>query len=63
MDGRDIAVLLLAMAIMGTFSLWIGMWIARVISRQRITENVLRERLAQAWGRAQPAAPADAELK
>jgi len=63
MDGRDIALMLIAMAIMGSFSLWIGMWIVRVVSRQRIAENVLRERLARTWGRAQPAAPANLEAK
>jgi hypothetical protein len=63
MDGRDIALMLIAMAIMGSFSLWIGMGIVRVVSRQRIAENVLRERLARTWGRAQPAVPADPEAR
>jgi hypothetical protein len=63
MDGRDIALVLIAMAIMGSCSLWIAMSIARVVGRQRIAENVLRERLARTWGRAQTAAPADPEAK
>jgi uncharacterized membrane protein SpoIIM required for sporulation len=63
MDGRDIALGLIAMAIMGTCSLWIAMSIARVVARQRIAENLLRERLARTWGRVQPAAPAYSEAK
>ena len=62
MYGGDIAALLIAMVILGSCSLWIGMWIARIAGRQRIAENVLRERLARTWGRVQPAAPADPEV-
>jgi len=63
MDEGDIALLLIAMVIMASTSLWIGMGIARVVGRQRIAENVLRERLARTWGRVQPAVPADPEAK
>jgi hypothetical protein len=63
MYGRDIAAVLIAMVIMGSFSLWIGMWIAKAMGRQRIAENVLRERLARAWGSVQPATPVDPEAK
>ena len=63
MYGRDVAALLIAMVILGSYSLWIGLWIARLVGRQRIAENVLRERLARTWGRVQPADPAGPEAK
>jgi len=63
MDGMEVAGLLIVMMILSGFTVWMGVWIARVAARQRIAENVLRERLARAWGRVQPDGPADPEAK
>jgi len=56
MDGMEVAGLLIVMMILSGFTVWMGVWIARVAARQRIAENVLRERLARMWGRVPPAA-------
>ena len=61
MDGMEVAGLLIMMMILSGFSLWMAVRIARVAARQRIAENVLRERLARIWGRVRPDALTDPE--
>ena len=49
-DPEDIVVLLLGLTLLAGFSGMIAAWVVRVAARQRIAENLLRERLARAWG-------------
>jgi cytochrome bd-type quinol oxidase subunit 1 len=49
-SGNDILAVMVVMMILAGFSALVAFWISRVAGRQRIAENLLRERLARAWG-------------
>jgi len=54
MDVENALGLIFVASLVGGFSLLVALGIARQVARQRIAENLLRERLALAWGRARP---------
>lgn len=60
MDSRAENILFLMVILTGiaAFSGWVATWVFRVAARQRMAENVLRERLARMWSAsARPSEP------
>lgn len=49
-EPEEILLLMVGLTVLAGFSALIAYWVVRVAGRQRIAENLLRERLARAWG-------------
>jgi hypothetical protein len=49
-SAEDFLAVMMVLMILSGFSGLVAYWISRVAGRQRMAENLLRERLARSWG-------------